>query len=390
MKLSVLLAVLPAVLAAPAMKREEPAPLLTPRGANQLINGKYIVKFKDTMSIASVDETVSALSQKADHVFNHAFRGFSGKLSAKDLKSLRDHPDVEYIEQDAIVTIKAYTQQPGAPWGLGRISHRAKGSTTYEYDTSAGSGTCAYVIDTGVEASHPEFEGRASQIKSFINGQTTDGNGHGTHCAGTIGSKTYGVAKKTKIYGVKVLDNSGSGSYSGIIAGIDFAVQDSKSRSCPKGVVANMSLGGGYAASVNQAAASMIRAGIFLAVAAGNDNADAANYSPASEPTVCTIGATTSSDQRSSFSNYGRVVDIFAPGSNILSTWIGGRTNTISGTSMATPHIVGLGAYLAALEGFSSPQALCTRMQTLSTKNVLSGIPSGTVNYLAFNGNPSG
>jgi len=235
-------------------------------------------------------------------------------------------PQVEYIEQDAIITINAYTQQPGAPWGLGRISHRSKGSTTYEYDTSGGSGTCAYVIDTGVEASHPEFEGRASQIKSFISGQNTDGNGHGTHCAGTIGSKTYGVAKKTKIYGVKVLDNSGSGSYSGIISGMDFAVQDSKTRSCPKGVVANMSLGGGKAQSVNDGAAAMIRAGVFLAVAAGNDNANAANYSPASEPTVCTVGATTSSDARSSFSNYGSLVDIFAPGSNILSTWIGGTT----------------------------------------------------------------
>lgn len=163
-------------------------------------------------------------------------------------------------------------------------------------------------------------------IRSFIPGESTDGNGHGTHCAGTIGSRTYGVAKKTKLYGVKVLSNQGSGATSGIIAGMDFAVQDSRKRSCPKGVTANMSLGGGFSAAINNAAASMIRSGVFLAVAAGNSNADAAGFSPASEPSVCTVGATTSSDGRASYSNYGEVVDIFAPGSDILSTWIGGRT----------------------------------------------------------------
>ncbi|KAF4505210.1 hypothetical protein G6O67_007182 [Ophiocordyceps sinensis] len=386
MKLYVILAILPAVLAAPAASRDEPAPLLIPRGSKQLIADKYIVKFKDSISIAAVDETVNALSKKADHVYTNTFRGFAGQLSAKDVQTLRERPDVDYVEQDAIFTINAQTEQPGAPWGLGRISHREPGSTTYVYDSSAGQGTCAYVIDTGVEANHREFEGRATMVRSFIAGQATDGHGHGTHCAGTIGSKSYGVAKKTKIYGVKVLSNQGSGAVSGIIAGMDFAVKDSRKRSCPKGVVANMSLGGGFSAAINNAAASMIRSGVFLAVAAGNDNTDAASFSPASEPTVCTVGASTSSDQKSSFSNYGEVVDIFAPGSDILSTWIGGRTNTISGTSMATPHIAGLGAYLAGLEGFSNPQALCSRIQELAAADVLSGIPDGTVNRLAFNG----
>lgn len=151
-----------------------------------------------------------------------------------------------------------------------------------------------------------------------------------------------------------------------------------------------MSLGGGLSTSINQAAASLISAGVFLAVAAGNDGTDARNTSPASEPSVCTVGATTSADARASFSNYGSIVDIFAPGQDILSTWPSGQTNTISGTSMATPHIVGLAAYLASLEGFTSPQALCTRIQTLSGRNLLSSIPSGTINAVAFNGNPSG
>lgn len=171
-----------------------------------------------------------------------------------------------------------------------------------------------------------EFEGRATFLKSFISGQNTDGNGHGTHCSGTIGSRSYGVAKKTKLYGVKVLDNSGSGSYSGIISGMDYVAQDAKTRNCPKGHFASMSLGGGYSAAVNQGAASLVSSGVFLAVAAGNDNKDAQNTSPASEPSACTVGATASNDARSSFSNYGRVVDIFAPGTGVLSTWIGGST----------------------------------------------------------------
>lgn len=151
-----------------------------------------------------------------------------------------------------------------------------------------------------------------------------------------------------------------------------------------------MSLGGGVSSAVNQAAAALISSGVFLAVAAGNDNADARNTSPASEPTVCTVGASTSSDARASFSNYGSVVDIFAPGQDVLSTWPNRQTNTISGTSMATPHIVGLGAYLLALEGPRDPQALCSRIQALAGRSLLSGIPSGTINAVAFNGNPSG
>ncbi|KAK2594077.1 hypothetical protein QQS21_008226 [Conoideocrella luteorostrata] len=409
MKLHLAIAFLPAILAAPSAKRAEPAPLLTPRGANAIVPDRYIVKFKDGTTATSVDGLVSSLAQEANHVFSHIFKGFAGHMNAGELETLRNRPDVEYVEKVATYSINSYVQQSGATWGLGRISHRQKGSTTYDYDDSAGAGTCAYVIDTGVDDSHPEFEGRAQQVHSFVNGQTTDGHGHGTHCAGTIGSKTYGVAKKTSIYGVKVLGNDGKGDTSWIAAGMDFAVQDSKQRSCPKGVVANMSLGGTFSAALNSAAAAMIKAGIFLAVAAGNDNRDAAGYSPASEPTVCTVGASTSSDQKADFSNYGKLVDIFAPGKDILSTWPGGQTKTISGTSMAAPHITGLGAYFGGLEGFTDPQALCKRMQDAATKdaitglNASSGVPpwlaiffpwlstsTSTVNLLAFNGNPQG
>ncbi|KAG6140295.1 Cuticle-degrading protease [Claviceps purpurea] len=387
MQLSILLALLPAILAAPALEtRGQPAPLLAPQGLD-IVADKYIVKFKDGIASLAVDETLGTLQAKADFVYKHAFNGFAGNLTKDELKTLRDHTDVEYVEKDALMHINAFVTQPGAPWGLGRISHREKGNSNYRYDSSAGAGTCVYIIDTGIEASHPEFEGRATFLKSFVSGQDVDGNGHGTHCAGTIGSKTYGVAKKANLYGVKVLNDAGSGSRSAIIAGMDYVAQDSRTRACPKGRVVNMSLGGAYSAAVNNAAAALVRGGNFLAAAAGNKNRDAANTSPASEVTACTVGATDINDNRSTFSNYGPLVDIFAPGTDILSTWIGGTTRSISGTSMATPHIAGLAAYLYALEGPSNPIALCQRMQFVSIKNVIRNLLAGTFNYLAYNEN---
>jgi subtilisin family serine protease len=310
---------------------------------------------------------------------------------------------VDYVEQDAVVKAnlgefdsldkKAYVTQSSSTWGLSRISHvdRQTGSTSYTYDSSAGEGTCVYVVDTGIYTAHPEFEGRATFLANYAgDGQNSDGNGHGTHCAGTVGSKTYGVAKATKLYGVKVLDASGSGSNSGVIAGINFVANDAKTRSCPNGAVGSMSLGGVRSTAVNSAAANAVSAGVFFAVAAGNDGADAGNSSPASEPTVYTVGATDSSDKVASFSNYGTVVDIHAPGVSILSTWNNGGTNSISGTSMATPHIAGLAAYILSLEGKKTPAALSSRLTELSTKNKITGLKGSTKNYLAFNGNPSG
>jgi subtilisin family serine protease len=349
-----------------------------------------------------VQKALAFLKKDPQHVYGFGkYRGFSAELSDDIVKLLQKLPGVEYIEQDAIITAywaeenviekKAYTSQSGAPWGLGRISHVAKGSTTYQYDTTAGANTCVYVIDTGIYTSHPEFEGRATFLANYAgDGSNTDGNGHGTHCAGTIGSKTYGVAKKTKLYGIKVLGADGSGTNSGVIAGINFAANDAKTRSCPNGAVGSMSLGGSKSSAVNTAVANAVSSGLFMAVAAGNDGANAANYSPASEASAFTVGATDINDKIASFSNYGSVVDAFAPGVNILSTWIGGSTNTISGTSMATPHVAGLAAYLLGLEGKKTPAALSSRIITLSNKGKITGLPSGTANNLVFNGNPSG
>ncbi|KAI0021667.1 proteinase T-like protein [Xylariomycetidae sp. FL0641] len=389
MRFTSLLLALPLALAAPA-KRSSPAPVLKPRDA-PLIEGKYIVKLYGESTVHALNNALSLMAAEADHVYNVAdFKGFAGALDPSQVEALQAHPDVEYIEQDAKLSINTYVTQQGATWGISRISHR-EGTNGYVYDDSAGAGTCAYIIDTGIYTSHPDFDGRASFLANFVDGSDTDGNGHGTHVAGTVGSATYGVAKQTTLYAVKVLDAGGSGTTSGVIAGMDFVTADAGTRSdCPNGYVANMSLGGGVSTALNSAAAAMINAGVFLAVAAGNDNANAANTSPASEASVCTVGATTSADARASFSNYGAVVDVFAPGQDVTSLWNNGGTNTISGTSMASPHITGLGAYLLALEGRRDPQALCSYIASIATPNVLSNIPSGTVNLLAFNDNPSG
>lgn len=389
MRSSLLLAVLPSVFSAPA-GRSEPARLLSRGEGADVVPNKYIVKFKDSGASASVDSVLSAISASADHVFEHVFKGFAGELTPEALESLRNHPDVDYIEPDTIVTVDGFVSQENATWGLGRISHRAHdGSTTYVYDESAGAGTCAYVIDTGIDVNHPEFEGRATWLVNFGDDEDTDGYGHGTHVAGTIGSKSYGVAKKTSLFAVKVLDRNGSGTTATMIAGLDFVVSDAATRDCPNGSVANMSLRDTPSEALNAAAAALVTNNVFLAVSAGNANRDTSSQSPAAEPTVCTIGATDINDVRSTFSNFGPGVDVFAPGTNILSTLPNNATGFNSGTSMATPHAAGLAAYLAGLEGFPGADALCTRLKDLATPDILTGIPSDTTNKLIFNGNPS-
>jgi len=282
--------------------------------------------------------------------------------------------------------------QTDAPWGLQRISQDAKLSNqndaaltfTYNYDDSAGSGTDVYVVDTGINTAHVEFEGRARWGATFGGYANADGNGHGTHCAGTIGSRRYGVAKKTNLIAVKILSDAGSGAVSDIVSGLNWVASSVKSSGRPS--VVSMSLGGGASTPLDNAVASLTGAGIHVAVAAGNSGTDAGSTSPARAPSAVTVGATGISDAKPSWSNYGSVVDIWAPGLNVISTWMGSTTatNSISGTSMATPHIAGLIAYLAAKDGNISPAAMTTKLQSLSVKGVISGIPSG-VNDLANN-----
>jgi subtilisin family serine protease len=380
MRAATLLALVPLALAAPA-KRSSPAPLVVPRDAEP-VQGKFIVRFKnDAVSTAEVS-AISSIAANADYTYSTAFRGFAASLSDEELGALRDDPTVDYIEQDAIVTIQ--DTQEGAPWGLARISSASPGGSTYTYDSSAGEGTCAYIVDTGIDVEHPEFEGRATWLANFADDDDTDGQGHGTHVAGTVGSVTYGVAKKTSLFAVKVLDSSGSGTNAGVIAGMEFVVDDAATQSCPNGVVVNMSLGGGASAAVNDAAASITSAGLFLAVAAGNSAADALTFSPASEPSACTVGATDETDSFASFSNFGSIVDVLAPGVDIESTWPGGSTNTISGTSMASPHVAGLAAYFLGLG--QSASGLCEFIASGAIEGAISGVGGDTVNLLINNG----
>ncbi|KAI1911198.1 Secreted subtilisin-like serine protease sub5 [Ophidiomyces ophidiicola] len=314
----------------------------------------------------------------------HSMKGYSGVFDKKTIKEIAKNPNVAFIEPDQVVKLNDLVEQPNAPtWGLGRISNKRVGISNYFYDSSAGEGIWAYDVDTGVDISHPEFEGRAIWGSNHVDKDDTDGHGHGTHVGGTIGSKTYGVAKKAKIIAVKVLSASGSGSNSGVIAGIDWSVNHARQANMISKSVMNLSLGGGRSDATNMAVANAFKAGMHVAVAAGNDNRDARNSSPASEPLVCTVAASDIRDNKASFSNFGSVVDIYAPGDTILSLRPGGGTRTLSGTSMAAPHIAGLGAYLMALEGIPANQA-CDRIKALS-QGVIRNPGAQTTNKLAYN-----
>lgn len=298
-----------------------------------------------------------------------------------------------------------------APWGLARISHRESLSfgtfNKYLYAADGGEGVDAYVIDTGTNTEHVDFEGRANWGKTIPSGDADeDGNGHGTHCSGTVAGKKYGVAKKAHVYAVKVLRSNGSGTMSDVMKGVEWAaeahiaeVKKAKAgkRKGFKGSVANMSLGGGKSPALDAAVNAAVDAGLHFAVAAGNDNADACNYSPAAAEKAITVGASALSDERAYFSNKGKCVDIFGPGLSIQSTWIGSKhaVNTISGTSMASPHLCGLTAYYLSLQpskdsdyGMASitPKQLKDNIIKVATVGVLTDIDSDTPNLLAWNG----
>jgi len=348
-------------------QRRSPAPILAARSDG--IDGAYIVVVKEgadprsVAAITGVDPT---------NVYVAALNGFSAELNDGQLNALQHNPNVEYIEQDGVATIA--TTQSGATWGLDRIDQRNRPlSGTYTYTTTA-SNVTAYIIDTGLTPSHPQFGGRASMVYG-----SADCNGHGTHVAGTIGSSTYGVAKGVKLRGVRVLDCAGSGAYSTIIAGIDWVRLNAV-----KPAVANMSLGGGVNSSLNTAATNLINSGVFLAVAAGNENQNACNVSPASASGTLTVAASTSSDARASYSNYGSCVDVYAPGSSITSTWLNGGTNTISGTSMASPHAAGVAALYKATFGDAASSTIVSWIINNSTSGVITGNPTGTPNRLLY------
>jgi subtilisin family serine protease len=318
----------------------------------------------------------------ARHFYEAALSGFSICMPEQAAQALANEPNVELVEQDQ--TVEAVVTQTGATWGLDRIDQRNLPlSTTYTYNFT-GAGVHAYIIDTGIRATHQQFGGRVSSqgFTSINDGNgTNDCNGHGTHVSGTVGGSTYGVAKSVTLHAVRVLDCSGSGTNSGVIAGVDWVTQNHISPS-----VANMSLGGGISSALDTAVNNSINSGVTYAIAAGNSNANACNFSPARVAAAITVGATTMTDARSSFSNFGTCVDIFAPGSSITSSWNTSdtATNTISGTSMATPHVTGVAALYLQQFGNQSPAAVAQGIVNNATTGVVTNPGTGSPNRLLF------
>jgi subtilisin family serine protease len=343
------------------------------------IDGDYIVVFKDDVAdaLGKADDKAQKHDSKMKFKYDKALKGYAATLSPAALAALQADPDVAYIEQDQVVTTT--TTQTGATWGIDRVDqHNRPLSGTYTY-TSTGTGVRAYIIDTGIQTSHSQFGGRASVAYDALGGNGQDCNGHGTHVAGTVGSATYGVAKSVLLNAVRVLDCSGSGTTSGVIAGINWVASHHISPA-----VANMSLGGGFSSALNSAVNSLASGGVFIAVAAGNSNANACNSSPSSAANATSVASSTSTDAKSSFSNYGSCVHLYAPGSSITSTWLNGGTNTISGTSMASPHVAGVAALYKSSFGDASFSTIRSWMTTNSTSGVITGNPSGTPNRLLF------
>ncbi|MFC9246184.1 S8 family peptidase [Streptomyces sp. NPDC057136] len=347
------------------------------------VQNSWIVVLKD----GSTDAADLGVTPK--HIYRNVLQGFSASLSGTKAKALAADPRVAYVEQNSIVRLN--DTQSNATWGLDRVDQRNLPlSTTYTHSTSA-SNVNAYIIDTGIRTSHSEFGGRASIGKDTVgdghNGQ--DCQGHGTHVAGTVGGKTYGVAKGAKLIAVRVLACDGSGTTAGVIAGVDWVTANAR-----KPAVANMSLGGSASASLDDAVKKSIASGVSYSIAAGNGlpilgiPANACNYSPARVPEAITVGATDKTDSRASFSNYGTCLDLFAPGVDITSAWKDNdtATNTISGTSMATPHTAGVAALYLSTHPTATPaqvrNALVNNATSGKVQNPLTGSPNKLLHSL--------
>lgn len=359
------------------------------------IEGKYIVVLKEDavrgnapdapgMAVATERAAVDLAVRfglDVEQVYGNALPGFAVSATPQSIDRLMRDPRVEYVEEDGMVYLDA--TQSGATWGLDRVDQRDRplnGSYVYNYTAT---NVHVYVIDSGIRRTHKDFGGRVLAGATAINDGrgSSDCNGHGTHVAGTIGGATWGVAKGVKLVPVRVFGCTGGSANSTIISGIDWVAAN---RKLP--AVANMSLGGPASSSIDTATNNLINRGVVVVAAAGNDNANACNYSPARVSAAITTGSTTSTDYRSSFSNYGTCVKIFAPGTSIRSTWYTSdtATNTISGTSMAAPHVAGAAALYLAAYPSASPSTVRSAIYNKSTTNRLYSIGSGSPNRLLY------
>lgn len=370
---------------APASSQEKKGKL---RKSSNKIENSYIVVLDDSIigekghfSIAPYVASELSVTHKGKlkHVYQHALNGFAVEMSQEDAERLSQDFRVKYVEEDGVVTADATQSNP--PWGLDRIDQRNRPlSGTYTYNWT-GSGVRAYVIDTGIRTDHTQFGGRASNVFDAFGGNGQDCHGHGTHVAGTVGGSTYGVAKSSLLRGVRVLNCSGSGSNSGVIAGVDWVRVNHIAPA-----VANMSLGGSASSAVDTAVNNLHNANVSVAVAAGNSNTDACTQSPARAVNAITVGSTTSTDARSSFSNFGTCLDLFAPGSSILSAWYTSSTATatLSGTSMASPHVAGVAALYKQANPSASSTTIRNAIVNNATTNVVTSAGTGSPNRLLY------
>ncbi|WP_381794907.1 S8 family peptidase [Streptomyces niveus] len=354
-------------------------------GAPNAVKDSYIVILSERSGTKSSSgegrRLMASYGGEVSHTYRAALNGYAANLSETEAKRLAADPAVAQVIQDT--TVKAAATQVNPPsWGLDRIDQaNLPLNGSYTYPDSAGTGVTAYVIDTGVRITHVDFGGRASYGYDAIDNDfiADDGNGHGTHVAGTVAGTSYGVAKKAKIVGVRVLNNAGSGTTAQVVAGVDWVTANAV-----KPAVANMSLGGGANTAMDTAVRNSIASGITYAVAAGNSGLDASGYSPARVSEAITVGATTSTDARASYSNTGTLVDLFAPGSAITSAWRTSDTasSSISGTSMASPHVAGAAAIYLGNHTSSTPSQVSSALVAAATPGVVTNPGTGTPNRL--------
>jgi subtilisin family serine protease len=358
------------------------------RKVSNKVENSYIVVLDDDVvgekglfSIAPyiASELATTHGGKLKHVYQNALNGFAVAMTEAQAEALSNDFRVKFVEEDGIVTADATQSNP--PWGLDRIDQRNRPLNAIYTFNWTGAGVRAYVIDTGIRTTHNDFGGRAAASFDAFGGNGQDCNGHGTHVAGTIGGATFGVAKGALLRGVRVLDCSGSGTNSGVIAGVDWVRLN---HTAP--AVANMSLGGGISSALDTAVNNLHNANVTIAVAAGNSNANACNSSPARAANAITVGSTTTTDARSSFSNFGTCLDIFAPGSGILSAWFSSNTATatLSGTSMASPHVAGVAALYKQANPSASSTTIRNAIVNNATTNVVTNPGTGSPNRLLY------